>query len=90
MLKTDAAAKQMLDKFKIPMPNQGLNDAEIKEFVAYFKWGDANVRPQGTTQPQPAAAGTALPPDKTLSAMPTGGATRETQSATDIAKERKK
>jgi nitrite reductase (NO-forming) len=90
MLKSDAAAKQMLDKFKIPMPNQGLNDAEIKEFIAYFKWGDANVRPQGTTQPQPAAAGTALPPDKTLSATPTGGATRETQSATDIAKERKK
>jgi nitrite reductase (NO-forming) len=54
VLKSDAAAKQMLDKYKIPMPNQGLNDAEMREFIAYFKWADANLRPQGATQPQPA------------------------------------
>jgi nitrite reductase (NO-forming) len=75
MLQADAAAKQMLDKFKLPMPNQNLNDQEIREYVAYFHWADANVRPQGSTQPQPAAPGTALPPNQTLSAP--GGAPRK-------------
>ncbi len=85
MLKSDAAAKQMLDKYKIPMPNQGLNDADIREYVAYFKWADANVRPQGMTQPQPAAPGTALPPGGTTSAPAPGQVPpRETQSATDV------
>jgi nitrite reductase (NO-forming) len=68
MLKTDEAAKQLLAKYKVPMPNQGLNDAEIKDYVAYFKWADANLRPQGNVQPQPAAPGSALPPGRTFSA----------------------
>src|SRR4029079_11289174 len=67
-LATDATAKQMLDKYKLPMPNQNLSDTEIREFVAYFRWADANVRPQGTTKPPPAVPGTALPPSQTLSA----------------------
>jgi nitrite reductase (NO-forming) len=70
MLQSDATAKAMLDKYKLPMPNQGLNDTEIKEYVAYFKWADANLRPEGTRQPQPAAEGTALPPSQTRSATP--------------------
>ncbi|MFO1396466.1 MAG: multicopper oxidase domain-containing protein [Burkholderiales bacterium] len=86
MLQSDAAAKQMLEKYKVPMPNQNLSDAEIREFIAYFKWADANVRPQGTTQPQPAAAGTARSPDQTLSAPPAAGAQREGQSLTDVDK----
>jgi nitrite reductase (NO-forming) len=90
MLKSDAAAKQMLDKYKIPMPNQGLNDAEIREFIAYFKWADANVRPQGTMQPQQAAPGTALPPGRTLSAPQGVEGPRESQSATDVSKGPKK
>jgi nitrite reductase (NO-forming) len=69
MLQADATAKALLDKFKIPMPNQGLNDAEIKEYIAYFKWADANLQPKGTQQPQPAATG-ALPPSQTYSATP--------------------
>ena len=44
MMKTDAKAKAMLDKWKIPMPNQGLCDAEIKQYLAYFKWADTNVK----------------------------------------------
>jgi nitrite reductase (NO-forming) len=72
MLQNDAVAKQLLEKYKIPMPNQGLNDAEIKDYVAYFKWADANLQPQGTRQPQPAEAGSALPPGKTFSAPPQG------------------
>ena len=55
---------------------------EIREFVAYFRWADANVRPQGTTQPQPAAPGTALPPSQTLSA-PGPGNTLESRSTTE-------
>jgi nitrite reductase (NO-forming) len=70
MLQSDAVAKGLLDKFKIPMPNQGLNDDEIKQFFAYFKWADANVQPQGTAQPQPAAEGKSLPPSQTESATP--------------------
>jgi hypothetical protein len=30
-------AKALLDKRKIPMPNQGLSDEEIKQYLAYFK-----------------------------------------------------
>jgi len=70
MLQADSTAKQLLEKYKLPMPNQNLSEPEIREFVAYFKWADANVRPQGTTQPQPAAAGTAKNPSETLSATP--------------------
>jgi nitrite reductase (NO-forming) len=76
MLQSDATAKQLLDKYKVPMPNQNLTEAEIREYIAYFKWADANVRPQGTMQPQPAAPGTAKGPAETLSATPMG---RETE-----------
>jgi nitrite reductase (NO-forming) len=70
MLETDATAKGLLDKYKIPMPNQGLNDPDIAEFVAYFRWADENLQPKGTAQPQPAAPGTALPPSQTKSGNP--------------------
>lgn len=70
MLQTDGVAKALLEKYKIPMPNQGLSDEEIKQYVAYFKWADANLRPVGKGQPQPAAPGTALPPSETKSATP--------------------
>jgi nitrite reductase (NO-forming) len=71
MLKAgDPIAKQMLDKYKVPMPNQNLSDQEVKEYVEYFKWADANVRPQGTAQPQPSAPGSAKNPSDTYSATP--------------------
>jgi nitrite reductase (NO-forming) len=70
MLQSDAAAKAMLEKYKIPMPNQGLSDEEIKQYLAYFKWADANLTPVGKSQPQPAAPGTALAPSQTKSATP--------------------
>ena len=77
MLQTDAVAKQLLDKYKVPMPNQNASDEEIRQYVAYFKWVDANLRPQGREQPQPAAPGTALQPNQTLSGSPPGGAHKE-------------
>jgi nitrite reductase (NO-forming) len=46
MLQNDATARQMLDKFKLPMPNQGLSDGEIKQYIAYFKWADQNLQPR--------------------------------------------
>jgi nitrite reductase (NO-forming) len=70
MLASDPIAKQLLEKYKLPMPNQGLSDTEIQQYIAYFKWADANVQPQGKMQPQPAAAGSALPPSETKSAAP--------------------
>ena len=53
MLKTDEHAKAMLKEYNnIPMPNQSLTDAEIKQFIKYFQWYDA--QPKGS-----AAAGNA-------------------------------
>ena len=43
MLQTDVHAKSLLDKYKLPMPNQGLSDEEIREFITYFKWADTNL-----------------------------------------------
>jgi nitrite reductase (NO-forming) len=70
MLASDADAKAMFDKYKVPMPNQNLTDEEIREYVIYFKWADTNLRPQAKEQPQPVAQGAALPPNKTLSGSP--------------------
>lgn len=70
MLKTDAQAKALVEKYKVPMPNQNLSDQEIGQYIAYFKWADEHLRPKGEQQPQPAAPGTALPPSKTRSAAP--------------------
>ena len=66
----DPIAKAMLDKYKVPMPNQNLTDQEVKEYIEYFKWADANVQPQGKAQPQPAKPGTAKNPSETYSATP--------------------
>jgi nitrite reductase (NO-forming) len=70
MLPSDADAKSMFDKYKLPMPNQNLSDEEIRAFITYFKWADANLQLQGKQQPQPAAPGATLPPNKTLSGSP--------------------
>jgi nitrite reductase (NO-forming) len=46
MLQTDADAKAMLKEYNnIPMPNQGLSDAEIAQYLAYFHWIDAQPAP---------------------------------------------
>jgi nitrite reductase (NO-forming) len=51
MLKTDAHAKAMLKEYNnIPMPNQSLSDAEIKQFFQYFRWYDA--QPAGAVKAQ--------------------------------------
>jgi len=73
MLQSDPVAKALLDKWKIPMPNQGLSDEEIKQYLAYFKWADQNLQPKGSQQPQPATPGTSLPPSQTRSATPMPG-----------------
>jgi nitrite reductase (NO-forming) len=70
LLASDADAKAMFDKYKLPMPNQNLSDEEIREYIIYFKWADTNLRPQAKEQPQPVAQGAALPPNKTLSGSP--------------------
>ena len=47
MLKTDAEAKKMLKEYNnIPMPNQSLTDAEVRQFIKYFQWYDA--QPKGS------------------------------------------
>jgi nitrite reductase (NO-forming) len=49
MLKTDPEAQAMLKQFNnIPMPNQNLSDAEVKQYLAYFHWFDA--QPAGSVK----------------------------------------
>jgi nitrite reductase (NO-forming) len=55
MLKTDADAKKLLEKYKVPMPNQNMSDEGIRQMIAYFQWADANLHVHGKEQPQPAA-----------------------------------
>jgi nitrite reductase (NO-forming) len=41
MLATDAEAKKMLKEYNnLPMPNQNLPEAEIRQYLKYFKWYD--------------------------------------------------
>jgi len=45
MLQTDEHAKAMLKEANnIPMPNQNLSDAEIREYIKYFQWYDAQPK----------------------------------------------
>ena len=54
MLQTDADAKAMLKEYNnLPMPNQSLGDAEIRQYLKYFEWIDA----QPASSIKPAAAG---------------------------------
>jgi nitrite reductase (NO-forming) len=54
MLETDEHAKAMLKEFNnIPMPNQNLTDAEIREYIKYFQWYDS--QPKGAVKPAPMA-----------------------------------
>jgi nitrite reductase (NO-forming) len=49
MLQSDEHAKQMLKEYNnIPMPNQNLTDAEIRQYLKYFHWYDA--QPAGAVQ----------------------------------------
>jgi nitrite reductase (NO-forming) len=44
MLESDAAAKAMLKEYNnLPMPNQSLSDAEIKQYIKYFHWIDSQA-----------------------------------------------
>jgi nitrite reductase (NO-forming) len=41
MLATDPDAKVLLEKYKVPMPNQNLSEAEIRGYLKYFKFLDS-------------------------------------------------
>ena len=44
MLQTDPVAMAMLKEYNnLPMPNQSLTDTEIKQYIRYFKWADAQA-----------------------------------------------
>jgi nitrite reductase (NO-forming) len=77
MAKSDPIGQEMLAKYKVPMPNQNVSDAEIRQYIAYFRWADANLQPKGETQPQAADPATSKPPGKTASGR--GGAERDLQ-----------
>jgi len=47
MLQSDEQAKAMLREYNnIPMPNQSLTDAEVRQYIRYFHWYD--TRPSGS------------------------------------------
>ena len=48
MLQTDADAAMLKAYNNLPMPNQGLGDAEIKQYLKYFHWIDA--QPKGAAK----------------------------------------
>jgi nitrite reductase (NO-forming) len=49
MLANDADAKAMLKEYNnIPMPNQNLTSAEVKQYLKYFHWVDA--QPAGASK----------------------------------------
>ena len=51
MLASDPAAQAMLKKYNnVPMPNQNLSDAEIRQYLKYFRFIDA-----GAPKPKPQA-----------------------------------
>jgi nitrite reductase (NO-forming) len=53
MLQTDETAKAMLKEYNnIPMPNQNLTGAEVREYIKYFQWYDA--QPAGSVKPEAA------------------------------------
>ncbi len=42
MLETDPQAQAMLKEYNnLPMPNQQLSDTEIRQYLRYFHWFDA-------------------------------------------------
>jgi nitrite reductase (NO-forming) len=41
MLATDPTAKALLEKYKVPMPNQNLTDEEIRGYLKYFRFLEA-------------------------------------------------
>jgi nitrite reductase (NO-forming) len=45
MLETDPDAQAMLERYQVPMPDQNLNEREIRELIAYFEWADETVTP---------------------------------------------
>jgi nitrite reductase (NO-forming) len=53
MLQSDATAKELLGKYKVPMPNQNLSEDEIQAYIEYFKWADANIKPPATASAAP-------------------------------------
>jgi len=47
MIATDATAKALLQKYNnVPMPNQNLSDAEIRQYLRYFHFIDDAAKPQ--------------------------------------------
>lgn len=41
MVMTDPIARELLKKYFVPMPNQGLTEEEVEEIIAYLKFKDS-------------------------------------------------
>src|SRR4029079_7389153 len=75
MLVTDDDAKAMLKEYNnIPMPNQSLTDAEIRQYLKYFEWVDA--QPAGGAKAHGAHYDARAPVRRGASARHTGAGPR--------------
>jgi nitrite reductase (NO-forming) len=46
MFQTDDDAQALLARYQVQMPNQNLTDAEIRQFISYFRWADDRQAPR--------------------------------------------
>lgn len=44
MLMSDPVAKELLQQYMVPMPNQGLSDQDIEALIDYFEYEDSNKK----------------------------------------------
>jgi len=44
MIMSDPVAKQLLQEYMVPMPNQGLSDQEIDVLIDYFQYEDSGKK----------------------------------------------
>ena len=69
MAKNDPLGRELLAKWKLPMPDQNVGDQEVREYLAYFRWADEHIEPRKGAPPQP-APGASQPPGANPSAPP--------------------
>jgi nitrite reductase (NO-forming) len=43
MLASDPDAQALLARYAVPMPDQNLTDADIRQLISYFRWSDENA-----------------------------------------------
>ena len=56
MIAEDDTAKALLDRYKVPMPNQNLTDDDVRRLIRYFRWTGTHPPPPGADTSAAASA----------------------------------